>query len=291
MPGSVFRPGSPTETERDVSATVLPRLILRQFTDNLHEKAAGCRPFARKDLYSRCKTATNMQNLVRNKTVRALCLLAVGILLVAYSEQAPAWIVQGVGVLLIIPGLVSLLSLLRKDRSRRETALYPVMGGVTIVFGLLLLLMPGFFVHASMFVLAALLITAARVQVHSRWRMQKMGVQINGATFLIPLITAGAGIFVLAYRELAAALPFIILGAAYMLYALLELWSALELRKFQRHTAAAERPAGAEPPVEEAVVVTDEATPSTQAGNGSTPYGLPAPLPEAFSEAEEIPEP
>ncbi|MBR1712887.1 MAG: DUF308 domain-containing protein [Alloprevotella sp.] len=232
-----------------------------------------------------------MQNLVRNKAVRALCLLAVGILLVMYSEQAPAWIVQGVGVLLIIPGLVSLLSLLRKDRSRRETALYPVMGAVTIVFGLLLLLMPGFFVHASMFVLAALLIIAAMVQIYSRWRMQKMGVQINGATFLIPLITAGAGIVVLAYRELAAALPFIILGAAYMLYALLELWSALELWKFQRRAAATTHQAGPEPPMEEAVVVADEATPATQAGNGAAPYELPATLPDTFAEAEEITEP
>lgn len=184
-----------------------------------------------------------MKTMIRNKAFRSVCLLIVGMLLVWCSDEAPKWLVQGVGVLLVIPGVVSLLSLLRKDKTRRELLLYPVVGVVTVVFGILLIFWPSFFVRASMFVLAALLIILGAHQVYSRWRMQKMGIEINGATFLLPVLIIGAGIFVLVYKELAAALPFILLGAAYIVYSLFELWSVISLVKYQKlhpETAAPE---------------------------------------------------
>lgn len=199
-----------------------------------------------------------MKNIVRNKTVRALCLLAVGALLVMQSDRAPAWLVQGIGALLIIPGIVSLLSLLRKDRSQREMLLYPVMGLVTIMAGVALILAPSYFVQAFMYLLAALLIAAGIAQMISRWRMRRTGIPVAWATFLIPLISVAAGIFVIVYRELAAALPFIVLGAAYILYALLELWSAMDVWKFSRTQTRNAQPAlEATPAIEPEVVDAD----------------------------------
>ena len=186
-----------------------------------------------------------MKTIIRTKLSRAVCLLAVGMLLVWFSDRAPVWLVQGVGALLILPGLVSLLSLLRGERTRLERLLYPVVGVVTIVFGLLLILWPSFFVSASMYVLAVLLVILGLHQVYSRWNMQKMGIDISGATFLMPAIAMATGIFVLLYRDLAAAIPFIVLGAAYIMYSLLELWSAVSIAKYVRQHHEAVEPAGA----------------------------------------------
>ena len=187
-----------------------------------------------------------MKTMIRHKAIRSICLLAVGLLLVWCSDEAPKWLVQGVGVLLVIPGLVSLLSLLRKDKTHRELLLYPIVGAVTIIFGVLLIVWPSLFVRASMYVLAALLIILGAHQVYSRWRMQKLGIDINGATFLLPLLIIGAGIFVIVRQELAAALPFIIIGATYILYSLFELWSVLSLVKYSKEHLEEDEPEVAE---------------------------------------------
>lgn len=184
-----------------------------------------------------------MKTIIRNRAIRSVCLLVVGFLLVWCSDEAPKWLVQGVGALLVVPGVVSLLSLFRKDTTKRELILYPIVGVVTIVFGFILILWPSSFVRASMYVLAVLLVILGSSQIYSRWRMQKLGIDINGATFLLPLVTIGAGIFILVNTELAAALPFIVLGAAYMLHSLFELWSVFCLAKFVKAHPEIDAPA------------------------------------------------
>ncbi|MBR1594119.1 MAG: DUF308 domain-containing protein [Alloprevotella sp.] len=173
-------------------------------------------------------------NTLRNKVIRAVCLLAIGGLLVCVSEQAPLWITQGIGTLFGLSGIFSLLSLFRKDVGRRETVLYPVLGLASLALGVYLIGWPASVVSLLLYLLAGLLVLAGCVQAVSRLRMQRMGIKLNAATYFIPLLTVGAGVFVALYPLGTAAVPFIILGAAYILYALLELWSALELHRWQK---------------------------------------------------------
>ena len=173
-------------------------------------------------------------NTLRNKVIRALCLLLTGILLVCVSEQAPRWITIFIGVLLSVSGLVSLLSLARKDIGSREKVLYPVLGVVTLALGLFMVLRPTLFNTLLLYLLAGLLVLVGLLQAYTRIRMQRMGITINWATYLVPVLTIAAGIYVFLYPSEASSLPFIILGAAYILHSTMELWSALDLHRWQK---------------------------------------------------------
>lgn len=174
-----------------------------------------------------------MTNL-RNKLIRALCLLFTGILLVCVSDEAPRWITIFIGILLSLSGLVSLFSLLRKDVGRRELYLYPVLGVVTLALGLFMVLRPTLFNTLLLFLLAGLLVLVGLVQAYSRVRMQRMGIPISWATYLVPLLTIAAGIYVFLYPAEASSVPFIILGAAYVMHAAMEIWSTLDLHRWQK---------------------------------------------------------
>ena len=174
-----------------------------------------------------------MTNL-RNKLIRALCLLLTGILLVCVSDEAPRWITIFIGILLSLSGLVSLFSLLRKDVGRRELYLYPVLGVVTLALGLFMVLRPTLFNTLLLFLLAGLLVLVGLIQAYSRIRMQRMGIQISWATYLVPLLTIGAGIYVFLCPGEASSVPFIILGAAYVMHAAMEIWSTLDLHRWQK---------------------------------------------------------
>ena len=123
------------------------------------------------------------------------------------SEQAPRWITIFIGVLLSVSGLVSLLSLARKDIGSREKVLYPVLGVVTLALGLFMVLRPTLFNTLLLYLLAGLLILVGLLQAYTRIRMQRMGITINWATYLVPVLTIAAGIYVFLYPSEASSIP------------------------------------------------------------------------------------
>lgn len=213
---------------------------------------------------------------IRNKIIRAVCLLAIGGLLVCVSEQAPLWITQGIGVLFGLSGIASLLSLLRKDVGRLEIVLYPVLGIATLALGVFLIGWPASVVSLLLYLLAALLVLAGCVQIVSRIRMQRMGISLNAATYIIPVLSIAAGLFVALHPLESAAAPFIILGAAYILYAFLELWSALELHRWQKlqdKALEAQEVTDEESPADNAE--SSEPQPAESADNTEAPHDTP----------------
>jgi len=172
--------------------------------------------------------------MFRNRILRSLCILVLGILLTMYSADAPAIFVQCLGALFILPGIISLLTLLRKGRTRQETLLYPILGIGTIIFGTLLIALPSLFIAAFMYVIAGILILAGAVQFLSCLRMRQTGIGIHAAAFVLPLLTFGSGIFVLVHPLATASLPFVIMGAAYIIYALTECWAAWQVRNYEK---------------------------------------------------------
>lgn len=179
-----------------------------------------------------------MPRTITFQVIKSLALLCIGLLLVCYSKQAPNFLVQCIGLAVLLPGVASIVMLLRGNRSRTETILYPILGGAAVAFGLMLIAWPGWFVEIFLYTVAALLVMFGVLQMISRWRMLRMGIMLSWASFLIPLLLISVGIFILFRPDLAAPLPFVVLGAAYVLYTILELWSAWQLRAFYRRQAA-----------------------------------------------------
>ena len=96
---------------------------------------------------------------VQSVMFRALSFLLVGLLMVSFPDKVTTWLVMVVGVLFLIPGLVSIATFFkaytRKDATRM---LLPVIGVGSVVLGCLLLLMPEDFGRWLMYVLAGLFI-------------------------------------------------------------------------------------------------------------------------------------
>ncbi|MBQ2123813.1 MAG: DUF308 domain-containing protein [Bacteroidaceae bacterium] len=201
-----------------------------------------------------------MQTFLKSAAVRALLILLMGIGLIAYADIAPTMIVRALGLLFIIPGLVTTLSAFASKPSGAPM-LPSVVGGGSIFFGVILLLLPGLFVGILMYLLAALIILVSGMQLLRLIQMLREGMSVNIFYFVFPIATLIAGIYILAYPNETASLPFVIMGYAATIYAVCELVLILKSYFYHRSLRKAERAMQAEahptPDVQESA--TDEA--------------------------------
>ena len=98
-----------------------------------------------------------MTSKVNNVWVRGIFSLIIGVLLVLYPGTASIYFVMAIGAFFFIPGLITVVARLVNRGVRR---VIPFMGLGSLLFGLWLLIMPGFFVRILMYVLGAMLVLA-----------------------------------------------------------------------------------------------------------------------------------
>ncbi|MDO4930440.1 MAG: DUF308 domain-containing protein [Bacteroidales bacterium] len=172
-----------------------------------------------------------MKKFLQNIVARALCVLALGILLIVFSESITLWMVMLCGVVFIIPGLVSIVSYFRRDPEGDRVMLYPVVGAGSILFGLVLLIWPALFVEAMMYILSVILILVAASQFYTLWNIHR-GVKVHFAYYLVPALELAAGLYILLGKDTLtiASLPIILLGCGFIIYAALELWTVYLIR-------------------------------------------------------------
>ena len=130
--------------------------------------------------------------VIQSSLFRALCAIIVGALLIQYREQTVTWITIAIGVLFFLSGVFSLLSYMSAKRSAEKMKgqyLYdaqgnhiigmrpnfPLVGLGSLIFGLVLALMPNVFIAWLMFILSAILIMGALTQMANLVSAAKMG--------------------------------------------------------------------------------------------------------------------
>lgn len=175
-----------------------------------------------------------MKKLLQNILVRALCILVLGVVLIVYSERITIWIVMMCGLLFIIPGTIAVISYFRPAADGlRRPMLNLVVGVGSIFFGLTQLIWPELFINALMFLLATILLLAAGTQFYTLWDMRRSGIRSSLFYYAIPTLELAAGLFILLSdrREAIAGLPMIVIGAGFIVYALLELWILWYLKR------------------------------------------------------------
>ncbi len=174
---------------------------------------------------------------VQSVMFRALSFLLVGLLMVSFPDKVTTWLVMVVGVLFLIPGLVSIATFFkaytRKDATRM---LLPVIGVGSVVLGCLLLLMPEDFGRWLMYVLAGVLILVGVMGIVNLIHFRKF-VSIGTGYYLIPVLVCGAGLFVMLHPLEVAANSIMVLGVANIIYGLTELVYAIRFRKVYRQIA------------------------------------------------------
>lgn len=160
--------------------------------------------------------------------LRCVCAVVVGVLLVAWPEAAILYLVITVGVLFLVPGLFSMFSYLTRDRTADMS--FPLAGLGSLLFGLWLMIMPGFFVGILMYVLGAILVLAGINQLASL-SVARGWTAVPGGFFVVPVLVLAAGIIVLLNPFAAATVPFVILGVSSIIYGLSDLVTILRFRR------------------------------------------------------------
>ncbi|WP_300812442.1 DUF308 domain-containing protein [uncultured Bacteroides sp.] len=187
--------------------------------------------------------------------LRAVCALVIGLILVMFPNQAGEYLVITVGVVFLIPSLISLIGYfaLGKDGSRR----FPIEGVGSLLFGLWLMIMPGFFADLLTFVLGFILALGGVQQIASLVSARRW-MRVPGGYYVVPVLILIAGVVALFNPTGVRSTAFIIIGVSSLVYALSELlnWFVFSRRR-PKPTAGGSSALQNSTDVEDAEIVND----------------------------------
>lgn len=182
--------------------------------------------------------------MLKNSFLRAAIVIAMGVALIAYSEAVARYIVQGIGVLFILPGLVTAFSGFVKDDDSRAVPVMPVLvGGGSVLMGVVLLLFTEYFISILVYLLAGVLLLGSSVQIIQLLKLKQEGMQHGIVYYLFPIVVFLIGIYILLHPMEAAGLPFLFIGYAMLLFGVMELLMLLRVSRFRYEAKEAKRKA------------------------------------------------
>lgn len=161
--------------------------------------------------------------------IRAVCALVAGLVLVVFPNEAGNYFVMLVGALFMVPSLISVIGYLTM---RKEYPMYFPVGALgSFLFGFLLMLMPGVFANFLTFVLGFFILMGAIQQLSMliaarNWSSVPLGF------YIAPVLILIAGLYAVVNPGGTRATAFIVIGIAFIVYALFEL---INWFKFTRH--------------------------------------------------------
>lgn len=169
---------------------------------------------------------------INNSILRSVFAIILGLVLVIWPEAAIRYLVITIGVLFIIPGIISLLNYFTREKNEYEPApMFPIDGAGSILLGVWLIVMPDFFVNILMYILGALLVIAGIQQLMFLILARKTS-RVPLGFYIMPVLILAVGIMILVNPFGVAANTFIIFGAASIFYGICEL---VNWYKFSRY--------------------------------------------------------
>ncbi len=162
--------------------------------------------------------------------LRAICALVIGLVLVMFPDQAGDYLVITVGVVFLVPSFISIIGYFVQSTEMRSR--FPVEGMGSLLFGLWLIIMPGFFADLLTFVLGFVLLMGGVQQIASL-SMARRWMPVSGVFYLVPSLILIAGIIALFNPTGVRNTAFIIIGVSSLVYSLTELinWFKFDRRR------------------------------------------------------------
>jgi len=171
-------------------------------------------------------------NPVRN-LIRGIISIAIGITVIVVPDLSIDLVIQILGGLLILDGLINLL-ITMFNKSKQQTVMVIIPRGTTnLIFGAILVLFPSLIVGAFVFLIGFILIVAGGSQLIAQFS----GRNILGFSWLITifsLIGLLAGLFMLINPIKSAVTILIIFGLVIALYGIGEVVWSFKIRKYQK---------------------------------------------------------
>ena len=198
------------------------------------------------------------KKLYRSITIRALSILLVGALTIAFPTNATRYLVMSIGLLFLIPGILSVAAYLinRKKLAKKDDgeekdnqtdnkhlSYLPIIALGSVLFGTILLSFPSAFKDILIYILGAFIVVAAAAQAFNIYRLSKV-YKVSFFSYIVSALIGIAGITVIAlnynaqFAEYPAektteptSIPSLIMGIACVVYGLSEIAYALYFRK------------------------------------------------------------
>ena len=207
--------------------------------------------------------------ILQSSLFRAICAIAIGILLIKYPDNTVTWMTVAIGVLFLLSGIISMVTYYHALKNVSEYTItdaegnvvsgqkptFPIVGVGSAILGLILALTPNVFVKALMYIIGAVLILGAINQFMNLLNARKYG-KIGFGYWIFPSIILLVGLFVIIKPLAPAAMAMLVLGWCSLLYGVTELINALKIHNEKRKFAKVQ-----EIPVAEEIV---EETPSVE---------------------------
>ncbi len=214
--------------------------------------------------------------IFQSSVFRALCAIAIGIMLIKYPGNTVTWITIAIGILFLLSGIISMvvyvhtLKLINKQEAMPDGAYltdaegnrmtvhkpaFPIVGIGSAILGLLLALTPTVFATALMYIIGGILILGAINQFMNLLSARQFG-KIGFGYWVFPSVILLAGLFVIIKPLAPAAMAMVVLGWCTLLYGVTELINAIRIHNEKRRWAKAQEIPVAEEIKEEAVETT-----------------------------------
>ena len=247
--------------------------------------------------------------ILQSSFFRAICAIAVGILLIKYPDNTVTWITVAIGVLFFLSGIISLVVYInaRKHMSEYkitdaegnvltgEPPTFPIVGVGSIILGAILALTPNIFITALMYIIGGMLILGAINQYMNLVNARKFGkisfgywifpsvILLTGLYVVISVILL-TGLYVIIRPMDPASVAMLILGWCTLLYGVTEMINSIKFHSDRRKFAKAQEIQQAEEVKEtEEVQVVEEVQNDEEAGD-AIPKDHEAYLPKSTTE-------
>ena len=153
--------------------------------------------------------------------LRTICALIIGLVLVMFPDQAGDYFVITIGVIFLVPSLISIIGHFAM-RAREMRSRFPIEGVGSLLFGLWLIIMPGFFADLLTFVLGFILVMGGVQQIASLSAARRW-MPVPGGFYVVPVLILLAGLVALFNPTGVRSTAFIIIGISSLVYAASEL--------------------------------------------------------------------
>lgn len=152
--------------------------------------------------------------------LRIICALIIGLVLVMFPDRAGEYFIITIGVVFLIPSLISIIGYLVQNAEVKKR--FPIEGVGSLLFGLLLIIMAGFFSKFLTIVLGFILVMGGVQQISSLVAARRW-MPVPGAFYIVPVLILIAGLIALFNPTGAQKTAFIIIGVTSLVYAASEL--------------------------------------------------------------------
>jgi len=213
--------------------------------------------------------------ILQSSVFRAICAIAIGIMLIKYPDNTVTWITIAIGVLFLLSGIISMVAYYHAIKHVSEYTItdaegrvvsgqkptFPIVGVGSAILGLILALTPTVFVKALMYIIGAVLILGAINQFMNLLNGRKYG-KIGFGYWIFPSVILLTGLFVIIKPLTPAAMAMLVLGWCTLLYGVTELINSLKIYNEKRKFTKAQEIPVAEEIVEEKPAAVESATTS-----------------------------